>query len=157
MIIRTIADKICILNKHWVEFLTLSRITHSPSVPKKHENNFVNDVYSDNDQYLFVIKNLFKDQAFETWKNFINTVKIANQNVTSLVDTGASVNILNMQTFNEINNRLQKPLKLKITKTKVCTYRKYDPLLKILGEVANVIESKTKFLESTILQLKLKI
>ena len=76
-------------------------------------------------------------------------MKIANQNIAAFVDIGASINILNMQTFNEINNRLQKPLKLKRTKTKVCTYGKDDPPLKILGEVDTVIETKTKFLEST--------
>ena len=54
-----------------------------------------------------------------------------------------------MVSFNEISNRLQKPLKLKRTKTKVCTYGKDDPSLKILGEVDTVIETKTKFVEST--------
>ena len=53
------------------------------------------------------------DQIFETRENFITTVKIANQNVAALVDTGASINILNMRTFNEISNRLQNPLKQK--------------------------------------------
>ena len=33
---------------------TLNRTTHSPSVPKGHENNFVDEVYSDNDEYLSV-------------------------------------------------------------------------------------------------------
>ena len=84
-------------------------------------------MYSGNDKYRFAAKGLFKDLVFETRENFITTVKIANQNVAALVDTGASVNILNMRTFEEINNRLQKPLKLKRTKTKVCTYGKYDP------------------------------
>ena len=55
----------------------------------------------------------FMDQIFETRENFITTVKIANQNVAALVDTGASINILNMRTFNEISNRLQNPLKQK--------------------------------------------
>ena len=50
----------------------------------------------------------------------------------------------------EINSRLQKPLKLKRTKTKVCTYGKDDPSLKMLGEMDTVIESKTKFLESKV-------
>ena len=86
-------------------------------------------MYSGNDKYRFAAKGLFKDLVFETRENFITTVKIANQNVAALVDTGASVNILNMRTFEEINNRLQKPLKLKRTKTKVCTYGKDDPLL----------------------------
>ena len=119
---------------------TLNRVTHSPSVPKEHKNIFVDEVYSDNDEYLFAVKDLFKDQVFETRENFITTVKIANQNVAALVYTGASVNILNMRTFTEINNRLEKPLNLKRTKD--------DPHLKILGEVDTVIETKTKFLES---------
>ena len=100
----------------------LNRITHSHSVPQGHESNFVDEVYSDNDEYLFSVKDLFKDQVFETRENFIATVKIAT------ADTGASVNILNMRTFKEINNRIQKSLKLKRTKTKVCTYGKNDPL-----------------------------
>ena len=54
-----------------------------------------------------------------------------------------------MQTFNEINQRLPEPLKLKRTKTKVCTYRKGDSPLKIFGELYTVNETKTKFLEST--------
>ena len=54
-----------------------------------------------------------------------------------------------MRTFNEINNGLRKPLKLKRTKTKECTCGKDDPPLKIFGEVNSVIEAKTKFLEIT--------
>ena len=101
---------------------TLKRVTHSPSVPKERKNIFVDEVYSDNEEYLFAAKDLFKDRVFETRENFITKVKIVNQNVAALVDTGAEVNILNMQTFTEISNRLQKSLKLKRTKTKVCTY-----------------------------------
>ena len=74
----------------------------------------------------------------------------------ALVDTGASVNILNMQTFTEINNRLQEPLKLKRTKTKAFTYGKDEPTLKILGEVDTVTETKTKFLESKFFVAKTK-
>ena len=50
-----------------------------------------------------------------------------------------------MQTFNEFNNRLQNPLKLKRTKTKICAHGKDDPFLKLLGEVDAVLETKTKF------------
>ena len=106
---------------------TLNRVTHSRLVPKEHKNIFVDEVYSGNDEYRFAFKGLFKDRVFETRENFIATVKIANQNVAALVDTGASVNILNMRTFTDINNRLQKPLKLKRTKAKACTYGKDDP------------------------------
>ena len=84
-------------------------------------------MYSDNDKYLFAVKDLFKDQVFETRENFITTVKIANQNVAALVDKAASVNILNMRAFTEINNRLQKPLKLKRTETKYALTGKMTP------------------------------
>ena len=53
-----------------------------------------------------------------------------------------------MRTFNEINNRLQKPLKLKRAKTKVCTWS--------TGEVDTVIEIKTKFFESTFFVVETK-
>ena len=106
----------------------LHPVTHSPLVHKEHKNIFVDEVYSGNDKYRFAVKGLFKDRVFETRENFIITVKIANQNVAALVDTGASVNILNMRTFTDSNNRLQKPLKLKRTKTNACTYGKDDPL-----------------------------
>ena len=75
---------------------TLNRITHSLSVPQKHKNNFADEVYSDNDEDLFVVTDLFKDQVFKTRENFITTVKIANENVAVIVDIGALVNILNM-------------------------------------------------------------
>ena len=45
---------------------TLNRVTHSPSVPKEDKNIFVDEVYSDNDEYQFAVKDLFKDQVFET-------------------------------------------------------------------------------------------
>ena len=61
-----------------------------------------------------------------------------------------------MQTFNEFNNRLQNPLKLKRTKTKIYTHGKDDPSLKLLGEVDIVLETKTKFLESTIFVVETK-
>lgn len=53
-------------------------------------------MYSENDEDLFVVTDLFKDQVFKTRENFITTVKIANENVAVIVDTGALVNILNM-------------------------------------------------------------
>ena len=43
-------------NQHPVQ--TLNIITHSPSGPKGHKSNFVADVYSDNDKYLFAVKDL---------------------------------------------------------------------------------------------------
>ena len=81
-------------------------------------------------------KNIFrtfiqKNYISECAENFVSTVKIASQSEAVLVDTGASVNILNKRTFDEINNRTKNSLKLIKTKTRVCTYGKGDPSLKI--------------------------
>ena len=74
-----------------------------------------------------------------------------------LADISGSVNILNMQTFNEINNRLPKPWKSKATKTKVCTYRKEYVLLKIFHKVDTVIETDTKFSKSIFFAVETKV
>ena len=86
----------------------------------------------------------FKDQVSKTQENFINIVEIANRNVAMLAFTGASVNILNMQTFNVINRSTTdyqkskkkfKKLKNKTKNTKVCMYRNDNLPLKIFDEV----------------------
>ena len=40
---------------------TLNRITHLSSVPKGPENNFVDEVYSGNDENLLAVKDFFND------------------------------------------------------------------------------------------------
>ena len=86
----------------------------------------------------------FKDQVSKTQENFINIVEIANRNVAMLAVTGASVNILNMQTFNVINRSTTdyqkskkkiKKLKNKTKNTKACMYRNDNLPLKIFDEV----------------------
>ena len=70
----------------------------------------------------FLLWICFKYQVSKTRENFIITVETDNQNVT------ISVNILNIRTFNEIDNRLPKPLKVKRTKTKLCRNEKDSSL-----------------------------
>ena len=55
----------------------------------------------------------------ETRESVITTVKTTNQNVAALAHTGVLVNVLHMRTFNEINNRLPKPLKLKSSRSEM--------------------------------------
>lgn len=70
----------------------------------------------------FLLCICFKYQVLKTRENFIITVEIDSQNVT------ISVNILNIRTVNEIDNRLPKPLKVKRTETKLCRYEKDSSL-----------------------------
>ena len=125
----------------------LNQITHSTPISSSNS-----DYYDGSDEYLFAVCDLYdmtdKQKVFECDENFVSTVKVASQSVAVLVDTGASVNVLNKRTFDEINNRTKNSLKLKKTKTRVCTYGKDDPPLKILGEVETLIETKTKFTNS---------
>ena len=129
----------------------LNQITHSTPIFSNCDND-----NSDDCDYLFAIRDLYdlstdlskKEKVFECAENFVSTVKIASQSVAVLVDTGASVNILNKRTFDEINNRTKNSLKLTKTKTRVCTYGKDDPPLKILGEVETLVETKSKFTDS---------
>ena len=80
--------------------------------------------------------------------NFERTVQIETQPVRVLLDSGASINILNYKTFEKINKHLRKPLILKKTKTKVTTYGNFEPNLKIKGEVHVLVETKTKFINT---------
>ena len=127
----------------------LNQITHSTPIFSNCDNE-----NSDDFDYLFAIRDLYdlskKEKVFECAENFVSTVKIASQSVSSSFgrDTGTSVNILNKRTFDEINNRTKNSLKLTKTKTRVCTYGKDDPPLKILGEVETLVETKSKFTDS---------
>ena len=66
-------------------------------------------------------------------------VKIADVPIKTIVDTGASVNILNSRTY----NRIKTAIPLKPTATKVYPYSTDKPL-PLLGETAMPVESKAK-------------
>lgn len=77
--------------------------------------------------------------------DFDATVLVESIRVNFLVDTGASINILTLRTFNELSKRLkQKPI-LQKTKTKVITYgSSSNSSLKVLGTIKFVVETKNK-------------
>ena len=50
--------------------------------------------------------------------------------ITVLIDTGASINILNFKTFEKINNFFKRPLCLHKSKTQIITYGNNNPKLK---------------------------
>ena len=81
-------------------------------------------------------------------QDFKTKVFIEKTRVELLIDTGASINVLNETTFARINKKLNNKLKLKRTKTKVVTYGNDSPDLDIKGEVTLLIESKKKFVHT---------
>ena len=121
--------------------------------------NDLNTVYDDS-EILYSVCTLFenaevsrdieqKEKLVEReFINFERTVQIETQPVRVLLDSGASINILNFQTFEKINKHLRKPLILKKTKTKVTTFGNFEPNLKIKGEVHVLVETKTKFINT---------
>ena len=78
--------------------------------------------------------------------DFVTTLNIEKQPVDLLVDSGASVNIMNRKTFAKLNTPLRKPLKVEKSKTKVVTYGADTPFIKIEGEVKVLVETAEKFL-----------
>ena len=99
----------------------LNQIAHSPHSLK------VYDSYeqSDSDESLFAIRTLYdcpvsqKEQVYlqSAKTDFQTTVRIENQKVRVLIDSGASVNVLNERTFTALNKRLNNALNLEKTKT----------------------------------------
>jgi len=77
--------------------------------------------------------------------DFHATILVESVRVNFLVDTGASVNILTLRTFNELSKRLKEKPILQKTKTKVTTYgSSSNSFLKVLGTVEFVVETKNK-------------
>ena len=81
-------------------------------------------MYSGNDKYRFAAKGLFKDLVFETRENFITTVKIANQNVAALVDTGCIGKYFKYANFYGHQQQITKTLEIKKNQNKSMHLRK---------------------------------
>lgn len=78
--------------------------------------------------------------------NFEAVVYVEKVPVQCLVDTGASINVLTLRTFNQLQTKLKGKLCLQKTKTKVITYGNNEPSLKVLGKVELLVETSSKFL-----------
>jgi len=84
-------------------------------------------------------------RVFTVKPDFHATILVESVRVNFLVDTGASVNILTLRTFNELSKRLKEKPILQKTKTKVTTYgSSSNSFLKVLGTVEFVVETKNK-------------
>ena len=91
------------------------------------------------------VSDQFDARVFNVNKpNFDATILVEGIRVNFLVDTGASINILTLRTFNELSKRLkQKPI-LQKTKAKVVTYGSSYSSLSVLGKITFVVETKSK-------------
>ena len=87
-------------------------------------------------------------------QDFKVKVLIEKSEIELLIDTGASINVLNESTFEAINKKLKTPLQLKKSKAKLVTYGNDTPDLKIKGEVILLIESKQRILHTKFYVIK---
>ena len=87
-----------------------------------------------------------KQEVFEKPTNFNTTVRIGNYYFKTLVDSGASINVMNKTTFDKLNKTLPHPLTLTRSKTRLITYGNSHPSLQVLGEIQLLLETANKFL-----------
>ena len=97
---------------------------------------------SSDDEYLFSLENHAPYAKMPVAK-----VKLFNQNVDMVLDTGASTDIIDKATFEFITRR--HPVTLQPASTRLFAYGSHTPL-KTLGKFDALIESKTKYTMSTI-------
>ena len=119
----------------------ISVVEKAKEEPKAREEN------EEHFEQLFATSSI-KTEGKVQQQDFKTKVFIENTPIEVLIDTGASINVLNESTFRKINNRMNNTLKLKSTKTKLVTYGNDSPELEIMGEVNLLIESKKKFVNS---------
>ena len=62
-----------------------------------------------------------------------------------LIDSGASINVMNSRTFEGLDKRLEQPLKLRKADLKVVTYGQDNPSLRVKGVVEVLVESENKY------------
>ena len=114
-------------------------------VPISHEN-----FMSDNVLKSEIIDSNIENQSdsvhnITSIKEFKTEITVENvHRVKFLIDSGSSVNIITLETFNKINKTNKGRLKLQKTKSKVLTYGEKQPSLKILGTVDLTLETNKK-------------
>ena len=118
------------------------------TVKKIEQNAIERNVKHEYEQLFATTKGKIQQQDFKA------NVLIEKTSVELLIDTGASINVLNETTFQRINKKLNNKLQLKRTKTKVVTYGNDSPELDIKGEITLLIESKKKFVRTKFYVIK---
>eukprot|EP00794_Sanderia_malayensis_P014499 gene14499-16006_t len=100
------------------------------------ESNTSSDESSD--QYVYCMEN-----KMENTKKLQSALIIKGQKVLFLVDKGASVNIMDENSFNKINRKTGTPIKLKQSKVRVYAYGSKTPL-EMMGEFEETIETNQR-------------
>eukprot|EP00794_Sanderia_malayensis_P003860 gene3860-4396_t len=100
------------------------------------ESNTSSDESSD--EYVYCM-----EKKMEKTKKLESPLIIKGQKVLFLVDTGASVNIMDENSFNEINRKTGTPIKLKQSKVRVYAYGSKTPL-EMMGEFEETIETNQR-------------
>ncbi|XP_057298563.1 uncharacterized protein LOC130629400 [Hydractinia symbiolongicarpus] len=125
----------------------LNNVTHSPlndfsamqnTLEAESDDEITENTSNSNHSY----KNSKQNSDFHT------VVKLEGGKVNFLVDTGASINILTLRTFNQLNERLPKKLNLLKTKTSVVTYGSDTSNLTVLGRVNLLVETTSKMINA---------
>ena len=92
--------------------------------------------------------------SLDSLSQFEAVLKLESEPVKFLVDSGSGINILNYETFCDLNSKIDRKLVLRKTKTKVITYGSDKPTLHIMGVIDLLIESKTKYLTTDFYVIK---
>ena len=99
----------------------------------------MNNDSDDEAEYLFTVYNMSNSQKEYVVENnekqsFVTTVKIENQTVPVLVNTDASINIMNTKTLNEINQVSRNKITLE-KKVIIKSYGDNNTPLEVVGKL----------------------
>ena len=106
--------------------------------PVQHHNDKDNE--SSSDEYMYAIQHKTMEQ--KKGCRYIKT-KVGGQYVTMMVDTGASINVLDRNTFEKLTN-----IELKPTKVKAFPFNSKTPI-NFKGKFETLIESKARYCVAT--------
>lgn len=134
----------------------INQITHSSSNPTVILPQTVNlsHMNYDSDEYLFTVyndmSNVQKELCVENNEkaSFVTTVEIENQTVPVLVDTGASINIMNRKTFNKINQESVNKIFLEKTNVIIKPYGDNNNPLEVMGKFYTSIERNSQIVKT---------
>ena len=119
----------CNKKNHLTQFC---RTKHIKQIDKTEETS---SECEDDNQYAFTAINVCKEEKRPT-----TDIKLCSTKINILVDTGASVNLIDSTTY----NTLEKIPQLKKSNTKIFTYGGEKPM-KIIGKFEAMVESKKVF------------
>ncbi|CAB4012181.1 Retrovirus-related Pol poly [Paramuricea clavata] len=106
------------------------------TVNRQHTDDESNS--SSEDEYIYMVNT---SSVVASKDNLTSKLKINRTNFRALIDTGASINIIDEPTFQHLCK--QRPIKIHRSKARIYAYAAQS-LLPMLGVFEEIIESKTK-------------